>query len=68
LDTSATPKAHLNILWSRDGHLDNTDGGWYIPNHFVPLALADQPGSDKQPCPSISSTPKSKQQGTLFDL
>lgn len=69
LDTSATPKEPLNILWSRDGNLDNTDGGWYIPNHFVPVVLADQPDSDKLPCPSISksSTPKSKQ-GTLFSF
>ena len=69
-DTSATPKEPLNILWSRDGNLDNADGGWYISNHFVPLVLADEPGSDKQHCPSISknSTPKRKQQGTLFSF
>ena len=67
-DTSATPTEPLNILWSRDGNLDNEDGGWYIPNHFVPVVLADEPDSDKRPCPSISnnSTPKKKQQGTLF--
>ena len=65
-DTSATPKEPLNILWSRDGNLDNADGGWYILNHFVPVILADEPDSDKRPCPSISknSTPKRKQQGT----
>lgn len=58
-DTSTTPKEPLNILWSRDGNLDNTDGGWYIPNNFVPVVLADEPDSDKRPCPSISknSTP-----------
>ena len=69
-DTSATPKEPLNILWSRDGNLDNADGGWYIPNHFVPVVLADEPDSDKQHCPSISknSTPKRKQQGTLFSF
>ena len=68
--TSATPKEPLNILWSRDGNLDNTDGGWYIPNHFVPVVLADERDSDKRPCPSISkdSTPKRKQQGTLFSF
>ena len=65
-DTSATPKEPLNILWCRDGNVDNADGGWYILNHFVPVILADEPDSDKRPCPSISknSTPKRKQQGT----
>ena len=69
-DTSATPKEPLNILWCRDGNLDNADGGWYILNHFVPVVLADEPDSDKRPCPSISknSTPKRKQQGTLFSF
>ena len=67
-DTSATPKEPLNILWSRDGNLDNADEGWYNPNHFVPVDLAYEPDSDKRPCPSISknSIPKRKQQGTLF--
>lgn len=68
LDTSTTPKEPPTILWSRNGNLDNADGGRYIPNHFTPVALADGPDSDKQPCPSITknSTPKREQQGRLF--
>ena len=68
--TSATPKEPLNILCSRDGIVDNADGGWYIPNHFVTVVLAGEPDSDKQLCPSISknSTPKRKQQGTVFSF
>ena len=44
------------------------DGGRYIPNHFTPVALADEPDSDKRPCPAITknSTPKRERQGTLF--
>ena len=69
-DTSANPKEPQNILWSKDGNLNSADCGWYIPNHFVPVVLADEPDSDKRPCLSISknSTPKRKQQGTLFSF
>ena len=68
MHSSTTPKEPPTILWSRNGNLDNADGGRYIPNHFTPAALADEPDSDKQPCPSITknSTPKREQQGTLF--
>ena len=50
--------------------MDNADGGWYISTHFMPVVLADEPDSDKRPCPSISknSTPKRKKQGTLFSF
>ena len=56
LDTSTTPKEPPTILWSRNGNLDNADGGRYIPNHFTPVALADEPDSDKQPCRLLPRT------------
>ena len=31
------PLEPLFVLWTRDGNLDNRNGAWYSPNHFVPL-------------------------------
>ena len=31
------PLEPLFVFWSRDGNLENRNGAWYSPNHFVPL-------------------------------
>lgn len=70
-DTSVMPNEEaINILWSRDGNLDNRAGTWYTPNHFVPVVRAEPSASDKQDYPptSKSSTPQQKHQGTLFSF
>ena len=52
----------INILWSRDGHLDNRAGTWNTPNNFVPVVRAEQ----DYPPTSKTITPQQKHQGTLF--